>query len=1006
MIGLALLCVSVSVQASEPIDFTKIEYWTGEGDNCAALMLRWNDNVATDNLVMGVRFNGRATVQSLIDQAVAGNDRFTSNNDAGSLNYSYDMVLADADELAGYTKKFNHDSSETGDAKWKIFVSSANDGGFTLVGRDHEVSGNTVVALDYTSADTLAEFPYTFYIPYKDFVGVRTLDTFEEYICDAVDGLHYMPTYVGVPSSSMIYARGAQILDPATGKACKEIVSRATFGALSTLMSFELTGKKAGAVDAVILVTVQDKETKKREYYYDTCHVVIKAPLVPMTSFRFKDNPIEVKFKGLADAGILYEPVNATYTKINVSAEDKDVATYLTTGMVSGGTRSGQTVLHASYIWNPEITAETTVNMTLNQMVEDIAFGDNNGELHVTYPDIVSLISAKALPENADIKTLEYELSDNSHGVVYASTQDFIPNKTGKVNITFKAVDGSDVSKTFTIVIDEPQSIRPKDNYQDGVLWLNEDWFGHRNSSMNYLDANDEVYYHAFEFTNPGHTFGATAQYGMIYGNRLYVMSKQAKDTGDGRDVSGGRLVISDATTLEKITSFDTLIGDGRSCLGVNPSKVYLATSKGIQILNVDNANNVFTLGGAVEKEDGINVALGSETGDMVRAGDYVFAVEKGHGFVIIDTRIDKYVGYIADSTPCGVLVTPDGHVWCASETAFYEVDSMTFETLNTYKVGSSGSSWMKTYHGVQNPWSAWRSANFFYDEQSGTFYWGRGNNNFNIGLTKLYKWKPGESMPTDAFCTINYGTVPASPDPAGTKTFSAAAYGTAGFDTRTGEFLVMSCTGANTSARFTSFHRVNPKDGAVIKTVRLKDYFWFPAMPIFPDKYDPEISIDALSIDFEQGKQSIDLSEYVTDRDNQDRDIRLSVVDECMTDVEPVFSMDGKRLIVNPSGEPYPASFTLAAESNGKIVTKKIHVGIHTGISSVISNPGMLRIDGSGNVEVCGLTGQKLDIFTSTGSLVLRVDISQDIQTVDVSGFPSGVYIVKAGVKTLKFMK
>lgn len=130
-------------------------------------------------------------------------------------------------------------------------------------------------------------------------------------------------------------------------------------------------------------------------------------------------------------------------------------------------------------------------------------------------------------------------------------------------------------------------------DYTNGVFIVNEDWFGHQNSTLNFISNDGEWTYRVIQKENPGKELGATAQYGTIYGDKFYIISKQEKDGGAA--IQGGRLTIADAKTLKmekQLTTFATnsegkSIADGRSFLGVDETKAYIGTSNGIYILDL-----------------------------------------------------------------------------------------------------------------------------------------------------------------------------------------------------------------------------------------------------------------------------------------------------------------------------------------------------------------------------------------------------------------------------------
>lgn len=54
-------------------------------------------------------------------------------------------------------------------------------------------------------------------------------------------------------------------------------------------------------------------------------------------------------------------------------------------------------------------------------------------------------------------------------------------------------------------------------DYTNGVFIVNEDWFGHQNSTLNFISNDGEWTYRVIQKENPGKELGATAQYGTIY---------------------------------------------------------------------------------------------------------------------------------------------------------------------------------------------------------------------------------------------------------------------------------------------------------------------------------------------------------------------------------------------------------------------------------------------------------------------------------------------------------
>lgn len=78
-------------------------------------------------------------------------------------------------------------------------------------------------------------------------------------------------------------------------------------------------------------------------------------------------------------------------------------------------------------------------------------------------------------------------------------------------------------------------SLHGQTTYTDGVFMLNEDWYGHNNSTLNFIRPDHptdpfEYYIIQNNESNAGQSLGATAQFGAIYGDYLFIISKQDQD--------------------------------------------------------------------------------------------------------------------------------------------------------------------------------------------------------------------------------------------------------------------------------------------------------------------------------------------------------------------------------------------------------------------------------------------------------------------------------------------
>ena len=82
--------------------------------------------------------------------------------------------------------------------------------------------------------------------------------------------------------------------------------------------------------------------------------------------------------------------------------------------------------------------------------------------------------------------------------------------------------------------------------YTNGVFLLNEDWFGHNSSTVNFYSyADGAIQYRVFQKEDEGKTLGNTTQSMAQDANNIYFCSKQNYGS------TGGKFDIVDAETLK-----------------------------------------------------------------------------------------------------------------------------------------------------------------------------------------------------------------------------------------------------------------------------------------------------------------------------------------------------------------------------------------------------------------------------------------------------------------------
>lgn len=321
------------------------------------------------------------------------------------------------------------------------------------------------------------------------------------------------------------------------------------------------------------------------------------------------------------------------------------------------------------------------------------------------------------------------------------------------------------MNKKFTIASALLLSIgllSPAKEYTTGVLFINEDWYGHQNSTVNHLEPDDPegVYwdYRVIQNNNPGVELGCTNQYGALWEGRLYLIAKQDKDPG--ATITGGRITVADGTTMKVIKQLTHIDPSGQSCdgrgfVGVTPDKGYISSSNGVWVFDL----NTLEVTGQVEGTENPNgVGNGDNTdssgplyhgqcGSMVSTNGKVFVAHQSNGLLVVDPIQDKVVETISmkiidditgNKTPAGigsVVQAKDGSLWVSvardiqgmGNTLPYliKVDPRTLETEVVTVDKEQG------LFPPANSWYAWTPDGFCSSVKSNTLFWNGGKNSW-----------------------------------------------------------------------------------------------------------------------------------------------------------------------------------------------------------------------------------------------------------------------------------
>lgn len=387
---------------------------------------------------------------------------------------------------------------------------------------------------------------------------------------------------------------------------------------------------------------------------------------------------------------------------------------------------------------------------------------------------------------------------------------------------------------------------RAKDfNYSGGILIINEDWYGHQNSSINYLDyenAEGEYWhYRIIREENPGMELGCTNQFASFWNGKLYCIAKQDKDPG--ASITGGRITVCDSKTM-KILHQQSLIDpsgaqcDGRAFVGVNDHKGYVSSSNGIWIFNLDtneiegmvkgSGNPYAGAGNDKPNTDPTGSLYFGQSGTMILAANKVFAAHQQYGLLIIDPSKDEVIktlsmDIVEQGAGIGSLVkSKDGNIWIsiAKDTkglgnALNYLLKLNPETLE-YEVKKLPDD----IYGPLNSWYAWTPDAFTASSKQNSIYWKGGKNSWFSGVW-IFKYDIDKD---DYSLFINL-----EDDPEDWKLYGCSI----GIDPQTDE-IFMSLYHQFGKPEYTT-RRYSP-EGDIIKDYPMIENYWFPSVILFPE--------------------------------------------------------------------------------------------------------------------------------------------------------------------------
>ncbi|MDR0749888.1 MAG: Ig-like domain-containing protein, partial [Tannerellaceae bacterium] len=550
-------------------------------------------------------------------------------------------------------------------------------------------------------------------------------------------------------------------------------------------------------------------------------------------------------------------------------------------------------------------------------------------------------LSASILPAVAGSRPLTWTSEDENVATVSA-TGLVQARGIGTADIIVQ-VDGTELTDTCEVTVKAA-------DYTTGVFIVNEDWFGHNNSTLNYLYPetgtwNYKVIQH--ENAEAGIQLGATTQHGAIYGGRFYLVSKQATDPGSA--TPGSRLAVADAATMKVVKEHKVLaanengtsIADGRSFLGVDEHKGYIGTSNGIFIIDLDTheLTGKQITGTEGDPQGGDDPGLGGnpglytgQTGTMLRAGDNVFAIHQKDGILIINPATDQVHTVIGvpeiteKQTPYdegvygSIVQAKDGSLWASVAVKrsgltpgadfFVRIDPFTFDTAHVAITPGTGAG---------ASWYAWTPDAYFAGFNENKLYWAATGAYMFAPLTDLYEYNidtKEQRLLTDL----------RSYDDGAWHIYSASVR----IHPVTNE-IYATLFRANGQPYYRTV-RISSATGEVLETYLMENNYWFSSIPVFPDNAPPVVDAALGDISI-MGDTCIYLGDKVSDADNLDAAIVKSIAAIGNNELFGAF-IRHDTLFISPFGEG-DATLTLRFNSNGKVVEREFTVTVETGFIS-----------------------------------------------------------------------
>ena len=586
-------------------------------------------------------------------------------------------------------------------------------------------------------------------------------------------------------------------------------------------------------------------------------------------------------------------------------------------------------------------------------------------------------------------------------------------------------------------------------NYTNGVYVLNEDWYGHNNSTLNFWNPETEtIDYLIMQMANNyEYSLGCTSQYGQLYGDFIVITGKQDKDPGEPGDMKSGRVAILHKNTLKpvgdevhpliSVNERDKSDADGRGVCFVDNKKFYVGTSNGIYVFKWDEQGKIFTwdsekpiagtennliTGNEVSNADGLGPLYQNQIGMMLRTQDYVFAIKQDLGVLVINPETDEIITII-EGCFSTMAQSKDGDIWVGVN---YQEEGNE-DNLN-YPYGWNGDAWngsqlmcidqytLETKKvridtgGIPQSWYAWTAGSLTASETENALYFVYTDP--SLGQINWFRNCVLYRFNIDAIDWDNIDLT--NPDEAYAEGACEEIYdssfddlyfygGALQCNPKDGNLYASFYVGENIATQEWIYAILNP-EGEMIQYQEPIKRYWYSAMFIFPDNEAPIVEdFDDVIIE-DKNSVEITLADNVTDSDSRNAAIVRSIsniADESIVKAEIIKG----NLVLTPLKKGN-TTVEIAFNSNGKVVTGNVNVSVTADISSIdvidIERANVFAV--SGNIMVTGIdTPQQVEIFNAQGALVKSAIVNNGEQITSLA--KGNLYIVKISNQSYKIV-